>query len=153
MKENSLVVAKAMYNMYGEKFHSSMDEMKMHKLMYFTQKESLMYDRDTLFDEAFYGWRFGPVLKSVRSEYKSGHPFADVKGEASPRAKELMESVLDRSGAESSWNLSSLSHDDLSWKLARKGLDAADNGNVPLTVNAMMLDATHELAERKKQQC
>ena len=64
-----------------------------------------------------------------------------------------MEGVLERYGSESSWKLSSLSHDELSWKLARKGLDAADNGDVPLTVNAMMLDAMHELAERKKQPC
>ena len=34
----------------------------MHKLMYFIQRESLMYNNDILFNEDFLGWKFGPVL-------------------------------------------------------------------------------------------
>ncbi|RGS25727.1 MULTISPECIES: Panacea domain-containing protein [Clostridia] len=49
-----------------------MDEMKMHKLMYFSQRESLMYNNEPLFDGVFYGWKYGPVLKEVRSAYMSG---------------------------------------------------------------------------------
>ena len=33
--ENVLVVAKTLYQEYFNKFHKKMDEMKMHKLMYF----------------------------------------------------------------------------------------------------------------------
>ena len=40
--ENSKVVAKVLYNMYQDRFRCPMDEMKMHKLMYFAQRESLM---------------------------------------------------------------------------------------------------------------
>ena len=61
--EKTLAVAKSLYSMYGKRFHTSMDEMKMHKLMYFAQRESLMYNRTVLFDEDFYGWKYGPVLK------------------------------------------------------------------------------------------
>ena len=46
--------------------------MKMHKLMYFSQRESLMYNNEPLFDGVFYGWKYGPVLKEVRSAYMSG---------------------------------------------------------------------------------
>ena len=47
--------------------------------------------------------------------------------------------------------LHGLSHDELSWKRARQGLKAHDNGDVELSMNAMRLDATRELAARKMQ--
>ncbi len=147
--ENTLVVANTLYGMYTEKFHTGMDEMKMHKLMYFAQKESLMYNREVLFDEDFYGWKYGPVLKSVRYEYLTGSLFVNATSSVSPTTKELLQSVLKRYGAISSWKLSSLSHDEFSWKKARKGLNFSDNGDVKLSINAMMLDAIRELAARK----
>ena len=39
--EDTLYVAKALYDMYLEQTGVYMDEMKMHKLMYFSQRESL----------------------------------------------------------------------------------------------------------------
>ena len=41
--EKTMCVAKALYDMYYEQNGVRMDEMKMHKLMYFSQRESLMY--------------------------------------------------------------------------------------------------------------
>lgn len=147
--EKSLAVAKALYSMYNDQFHTNMDEMKMHKLMYFVQKESLMYNRAALFDEDFYGWKYGPVLKSVRHEYLTGTLFADVADTVSLATERLLRSVLERYGTVSSWKLSCLSHDEFSWKKARKGLNSSDNGDVKLSLNAMMVDATRELAARK----
>lgn len=147
--ENTLNVAKYLYETFLERFKQPMDEMKMHKLMYFVQRESLMFNKRVLFDEAFLGWKFGPVLASVRSEYLKGSLFSLVKDTVSEETKQLVNNVLDRYGAESSWKLSSLSHNEFSWKCARKGLSSSDNGNVKLTVNAMKVDAARELAERK----
>ena len=138
--------------MYHEKFHSSMDEMKMHKLMYFTQLESLMYNKEPLFDEDFYGWKYGPVLKSVRHEYLTGSLFkyaADLQPDCPARC--LLKSVLDRYGSVSSWKLSNLSHEQFSWQRARKDLAPSDNGDTKLSLNAMMIDAIHELSERKSE--
>ena len=42
--EKTLCVAKALYDMYYKQNGVRMDEMKMHKLMYFSQRESLMYN-------------------------------------------------------------------------------------------------------------
>jgi len=147
--ERTLCVAKALYDMYYSQFNKSMDEMKMHKLMYFAQRESLMYNHEVLFEDDFYGWKFGPVLKCVRKEYMQQSPFESVKDAVSPQTKELLQNVLDRYGSLSSWKLSSLSHGELSWKKARQGLSATENGNVKLSLNAMRLDATRELAQRK----
>ena len=147
--ENTLNVAKCLYETYLELFKHPMDEMKMHKLMYFVQRESLMFNKKELFDEPFLGWKYGPVLASVRGEYLKGTMFSTVSGTVSEETKRLVNSVLKRYGTVSSWKLSSLSHNEFSWKCARKGLASFENGNVKLTVNAMKGDAARELAERK----
>ena len=146
--EKALVVAKTFYNEYYNRFWEKMDEMKMHKLMYFVQRESLMFNKELLFKEDFYGWKFGPVLKSVRSEYMSGTPFDKVEGDASLAAKQMVRQVMDRYAAMTSWRLSRLSHNEFSWKRSRNGLDASDNGDVKLDVNAMKVDAARELSQR-----
>lgn len=148
--ENTLCVAKALYDMYYNEKGVYMDEMKMHKLMYFSQRESLMYNKRLLFDGTFYGWKYGPVLKEVRDEYRLKTYFSDVKEPVSEKTKVLLKGVLERYGSLSSWKLSSLSHEEFSWKKARSGLNASDNGNVKLTLESMKVDATKELAQRKR---
>ncbi len=148
--EKTLCVAKALYDMYYEQKSVRMDEMKMHKLMYFSQRESLMYNNEPLFDGVFYGWKYGPVLKEVRSEYFcSSNPFSEVNEKVSEKTLKLLKNVLERYGSLSSWKLSSLSHEEFSWKKSRTGLEAYDDGNAELSLDAMKVDATKELALRK----
>lgn len=145
----TLTVAKELYNQYMMKFGLPMDEMKMHKLMYFVQRESLMNTQQTLFDEPFYGWKYGPVLKSVRREYKKGvNLFGEVENTVPDYVKELVSSVLERYGSLSSWKLSELSHAEFSWKYSRRGLAPAENGDVEMSVTAMKVDAAKEKALR-----
>lgn len=147
--EKTLCVAKALYEMYYEQNGICMDEMKMHKLMYFSQRESLMYNNEPLFDGTFYGWKYGPVLKEVRSAYKNNTLASESSETLSDSTLKLLKSVMERYGSLSSWKLSSLSHEEFSWKKARKGLEAADDGNVELLLDAMKVDATRELIDRR----
>lgn len=147
--EKALCVAKALYDMYYEQNGVHMDEMKMHKLMYFSQRESLMYNNELLFEGTFYGWKYGPVLKEVRSAYKSGYFFWNGLDEVSDETKKLLKSVFERYGSLSSWKLSSLSHEEFSWKKSRVGLEAGEDGDVELSLDAMKVDATKELVARK----
>ena len=147
--QNSKCVGKALYDMYLSRFGESMDEMKMHKLMYFAQRESLMDTDNLLFDEDFYGWKFGPVLMSVREEYRNATPYSNVVQAVDDFTSSLLEKVLARYAERSSWSLSRLSHDEVSWKHAREGLNPEDNGNVPLTEKMMRVDAVREKAQRK----
>ena len=147
--EKTMCVAEALYDMYYAEKGVHMDEMKMHKLMYFSQRESLMYNKEPLFNATFYGWKFGPVLKEVRSEFRMLNPFSNVEDLVSEQTKELLKSVLVRYGSLSSWKLSSLSHEEFSWKKARVGLEAGEDGNVELSLEAMKVDATKELVARK----
>lgn len=147
--EKALAVAREFYNEYFECFGAKMDEMKMHKLMYFVQRESLMLNREVLFQEDFFGWKYGPVLKSVRSEYMEAQPFQNVGDCVCQSTKELVKAVMDRYAKLSSWRLSSLSHNEFSWKCSRKGLNASDVGDVKLEVNAIKVDAARELSQRR----
>lgn len=147
--EKTMCVAKALYDMYYEQNGVYMDEMKMHKLMYFSQRESLMYNNEPLFDGTFYGWKYGPVLKEVRRAYMYGTLSSKTYESVSAKTLKLLRSVLERYGYLSSWKLSSLSHEEFSWKKARKGLLASDDGDVELSLDAMRVDATKELVSRK----
>ena len=151
--ENTMGVARALDNLYYEKNGKHMDEMKMHKLMYFAQRESLMYNKEPLFDATFYGWKYGPVLKEVRNQFKKDlnlEELTKLKDSVSDNTKKILESVFDRYGSLSSWKLSALSHEEFSWKMARSGLNYEDNGNVPLSLNAMKVDAQRELVSRRR---
>lgn len=147
--EKTMCVAKALYDMYYAEKGMRMDQMKMHKLMYFSQRESLMYYKEPLFDASFYGWKYGPVLLEVRNEFRRLTPFSNVEGSVSEKTLELLKSVLRRYGSLSSWKLSSLSHEEFSWKKSRVGLEASEDGDVELSLEAMKVDATKELVARK----
>lgn len=147
--EKTMCVAKTLYDMYYAEKGVHMDEMKMHKLMYFSQRESLMYNKAPLFDATFYGWKYGPVLKEVRNEFRMEKPFSNVDGSVSERAAELLKNVLNRYGSLSSWKLSSLSHEEFSWKKSRVGLESGEDGNVALSLEAMKVDAAKEFVARK----
>lgn len=151
--ENTMGVAKALDSLYYEKNGKHMDEMRMHKLMYFAQRESLMYNKEPLFDATFYGWKYGPVLKEVRNQFKKDlnlEELTKLKDSVSDNTKKILESVFDRYGSLSSWKLSALSHEEFSWKMARSGLNYEDNGDVPLSLNAMKVDAQRELVSRRR---
>ena len=147
--EKTMCVAKALYYMYYAEKGAHMDEMKMHKIMYFSQRESLMYNKERLFDATFYGWKYGPVLTEVRSEFRKLKPFSNVQSSVSAKTMELLKSVMNRYGSLSSWKLSSLSHEEFSWKKSRVGLEADEDGSVELSLEAMKVDATKELVARK----
>lgn len=148
--EKTLDVAKTLYNMYYNMTGEVMDEMRMHKLMYFSQREALMNNNEPLFDGDFYGWKYGPVLKEVRSAYHNNEfsiaPVCCVDNDT----KKILKAVINRYSAMSSWKLSSLSHGEFSWKKARQGLKYDDNGDVKLLIDAIRVDAVLEKVNRRK---
>ena len=129
--------------------------MQVHKFMYFIQRESLIESEELLVDESIYGWKFGPILKSVRSEYNKvgntpSNVFCDTDNNISDNTKKLIHSVLNRYGNLSPWHLSALSHNEFSWILSRKALKIGQNGDAKLNVSAMKCDALREKARRCK---
>ena len=64
---------------------SLLDEMKLHKLLYLAQRESLAIFGRPLFYESFEGWKFGPVSPDVRKVYSNGGIQA-ITNDVSPEA-------------------------------------------------------------------
>lgn len=146
--EKCLSVAKLLCDMYKEAFHCEIDEMKTHKLMYFAQRESLILFDEPLFDdECFRGWKFGPVLKCVRDAFRNSS-LKDISPSSSDRAKEVIDCVIKRYGSLSAWTLSGLSHQEISWKVSRVGLQPDDNGNKIISNDAIRIDASREKTSR-----
>ena len=76
--EDLMNVASYIYNIYKSENGTNIDEMKLHKLMYFAQRESLIQDNRPLFDAVFYGWKFGPILKEIRIAYRDSAFYDEV---------------------------------------------------------------------------
>ena len=146
---STLAVAKYMNELNLQKHGCNMDEMKMHKMMYFSQRESLMNTDNPLFEDLFEAWKFGPVLRTVRNEYKSGNMFAFVSERLDKEEQKLVDSVFERYDSFNAWDLSSLSHEEFSWKQAREGLAPNENGKRKISLSAMRVDAKRELLRRR----
>lgn len=63
-------VASYISRRYEQTFGIRIDEMKLHKLLYFVQRETLIQTDEPLFSTPFQAWKYGPVLVQIRSLYK-----------------------------------------------------------------------------------
>ena len=119
--EKILDVAQYIFDKYKECSGETIDEMKMHKLLYFAQREHYAILSSPLFDEDFEGWQYGPVSPNVRSFFtKDGINYAT--DDISPESAYIINNVIEEYGKIESWKLSELTHKELSWINARKGL-------------------------------
>ncbi|MCI7130811.1 MAG: DUF4065 domain-containing protein [Lachnospiraceae bacterium] len=53
------------------------DEMKLHKLLYLSQRESLALTNEPMFMDNFEGWKYEPVCREVRNCYTEDGMFID----------------------------------------------------------------------------
>ena len=141
-----LDIAKYLTKKYKDEKKEEIDELKLHKLLYFSQKESIMLTNDFLFEEDFEGWYLGPINKLVRKEFEI------IKvGKESVFLKEIEQKILDRVFNRykdiDSYKLSTLSHKEYSWIKSRIGLKRGEKGKQKLLKEAIKIDA-----ERYKKQ-
>lgn len=149
-------------NRYRETNQTKMDEMKMHKLLYFAQRESYAVYDEPLFDEDFHGWRYGPVLHEVRNYYSHDciDPFTNAKqqelllnneNDDKKKYTGLLKSVFDEYSSIDSWSLSLLSQKECSWKQSRKGLRESEHGDKVISKKDIRKDAfLVRLSQNKK---
>ncbi len=103
-------------------------EMKLHKLLYFTQREAYILTYSPLFNEDFQAWQYGPVLPSIRSNYTVLREDTELPIRLSERGKFIIDSALREYGHKDAWSLSRLSHGEYAWINARKGLSYKERG-------------------------
>ena len=134
-------VAKYICDEYKRVSGELVDEMKLHKLLYFTQRESLAVTGQPMFDADFEGWRHGPVCREVRASFFNGQIYGTQVHKISPGSAYIARNVIEGYGPYASWKLSELSHRELSWNRARKGLEFSEDGSRPLLIADIRLDA------------
>lgn len=120
------------------------DEMKLHKLLYFAQKESYIQTDKPLFKEKFEGWKYGPVSTDVRDAYGK-NTFSKTRALNTFKVTQdfvnIMDSVFNMYASKDSWTLSRLTHSETSWKNSRKDLIDGANGSNTILDNDIILDA------------
>lgn len=138
--EKVLNVAQYIIDEYKKITGESIDEMKLHKLLYFSQREHLALTNEPLFEAPFEGWKYGPVCREVREVY-TAEGINDTTGPISDEAAYIVKNVIFTYGEYASWKLSKISHQEISWKNARVGLSAEQNGRKLLDLNDIREDA------------
>ena len=139
--EKIVDIAQYIYEEYKKISGTTIDEMKLHKLLYLVQREALAITGQPLFAEEFEGWKYGPVCREVRNCYTEDGMFCDDIKEISIESAYIVNNIIQQYGAYESWKLSELSHREISWQNSRKGIPDGQNGNRKLRLNDIRKDA------------
>lgn len=138
--DNVINIANYIIKRYKEISKSTLDELKLHKLLYFVQRETFAILGKPAFEEDLEGWKFGPVSKEVRQVYLHNEIIVETE-EISPEMQYIVNNVIEEYGALESWKLVEISHGEISWINSRKGFAPNENGNVPLKLSDIEEDA------------
>lgn len=139
--EKVIDVAQYIYTEYKRISGKVIDEMKLHKLLYLAQRESLAITGQPLFAEEFEGWKYGPVCREVRNCYTEDGMFSEDIHDITLESAYIVKNIIMQYGALESWKLSELSHRELSWRNARKGIAAGQNGSKKLSLEDIKKDS------------
>ena len=126
---------------YIIKKRGAMTTMKLHKLLYYAQAWSLVWDEQPLFPEAIEAWSNGPVIKDLFFYHRGLYTIDNVSiGNGSllnETQKETVDSVLKFYGDKTSQWLIELTHLENPWKIARSGLSPTERGNNLISLESM----------------
>lgn len=126
---------------YNKETGNVIDEMKLHKLLYFAQREALVFNYEPMFTDNFVAWKYGPVMLSVRDAYRIGFLNQSLPVEDVMQYKTVFDSVFQRYSKKPSWSLSILTHGEYSWQKARTGLEPDVNGHNMMSIEDICKDA------------
>ena len=136
-----LQVASYISERFKREFGVRIDEMKLHKLLYFTQRECFIQTFKPMFDTQFEAWKYGPVMVEVRQHYK-GDTLRETMTKDEEQSYQLVfDMVFKVYAPQKSWSLSTLSHGEYSWQQARKGYEEQDACEVKMKTEDIMVDA------------
>lgn len=137
-------VAKYLIYAYEQMSNSRFEtqELKLQKLMYFAQRESFALTGAPLFSSDFEGWVHGPVLVELRYFFEQSYvPYDGDSSSLSETDKYIIESVINKYSQYDAWYLRNLSHEELSWKNSRNGLNDSEVGNKIISKEDIKKDA------------
>lgn len=139
--EDVVKVASYIADRYQSEFGTMIDEMKLHKLLYFTQRESIIQTGAPMFPTLFEAWKYGPVLVEIRPYYRKDmlHEILPITFVQSHES--VFDKVFKQYAPKDSWSLSTLSHGEYSWQQARKGMTSDEKSTVKIKLEDIYQDA------------
>ena len=128
--------------------------VKLHKLLYYAQAWSLVWDDKPLFDNVIEAWKNGPVVRELYRTHRLEYSVASGKFQEfcsdeglTEDERETIDAVLEFYGDKSSQWLSDLTHSEAPWKLARADMVEGESSNVEISL-ASMAEYYSTLTER-----
>ncbi|NEP14829.1 MAG: DUF4065 domain-containing protein [Symploca sp. SIO2C1] len=128
---------------YNQGMEAEMTNMKVQKLLYYSQSLHLALYDEPLFEEEIQAWRYGPVCpRAYRyySEFEAEQlPVPDQKLllQIPHDQKTLLEEVWEYFGGYHAYLLSDMTHVEFPWKKARKGLPSEARSTEPILLEDM----------------
>jgi uncharacterized phage-associated protein len=144
----AIQAASYIYNRYNIDFNHVIDEMKLHKLLYFTQRESIIMIGEPMFADQFEAWKYGPVMVKIRELYKNHTLDSAISDKDLLKYKEIFDSVFANYANKDAWSLSMLSHGEISWQRARKNTHSGEKCTVLIKLDDIREDAERIKARR-----
>lgn len=126
---------------YQRDFGQYIDEMKLHKLLYFAQREALIVTDAPLFAEEFQAWRYGPVMVPVRQLYRNGSLRQAAKARDITAYAPIFDYIFATYATKDSWSLSAITHGEYSWRKARCGCAPTDPCGASIPTADIRVDA------------
>ncbi len=122
--------------------NSTVDPLKLQKLLYYAQAWSMVFRESPMFIEAIEAWVHGPVVRSVYQEFKS-YSYENISLSAetldiSADELRIIDLVCDVYGQKTGRFLEDLTHSEKPWINARTGLSQKDRSNSIIALEEMM---------------
>lgn len=126
---------------YRDELNTSIDEMKLHKLLYFSQRESIIQTGEPMFQAQFAAWKYGPVLVQVREGYRANTLNLMPSDEELSSYMGVLDYVFLHYAKKDSWTLSLLTHGESCWQKARIGCDVEEHCDELISIDNLRKDA------------
>lgn len=123
---------------YEDSIEAEMTNMKVQKLLYYSQSLHLALYDEPLFEEEIQAWRYGPVCPPAYkfySEFEAKQlpiPTQEFLLQIPNDKKQLLEEIWEYFGSYHAYLLSDMTHFEFPWKKARKGLPPEARSTEPI---------------------
>jgi len=143
---------------YQDGLEAEMTNMKVQKLLYYSQSFHLALFDKPLFENEIQAWRYGPVCPPAYkfySEFEAKQlpiPDEDVLSELPDETKDFLDKIWSCFSGYNAYLLSDMTHLEFPWKNARKGLPKEASSTEPILLEEMKALGQDKInwIERKK---
>ena len=118
--ENVVKIASYICQRYLQQFGKRIDGIKLQKLLYFTQRESIIQTGEPMFKEQFEARKYGPVLSPILHLYKDNALHESLSDATIEHYKKVFDTVFTTYAPKDELSLNSITPGEYAWQQARQ---------------------------------